>query len=65
MSMDTAATTARSAPLLIRSDEGGMATLTLNRPKQFNALSMEMQVDGYITIEQRQIVINRDLPERR
>lgn len=29
-------------PLLLRHDEGGIATLTLNRPKQFNALSEEM-----------------------
>lgn len=29
-------------PLLLRSDAGGVATLTLNRPGQFNALSMAM-----------------------
>ena len=33
--------TSNEAPVL-RSDEGAVATLTLNRPKQFNALSMEM-----------------------
>ncbi len=29
-------------PLVLRSDADGIATLTLNRPKQFNALSMDM-----------------------
>ncbi len=29
-------------PLMLRNDTGGMTTLTLNRPKQFNALSMDM-----------------------
>ena len=29
-------------PHVLRSDDGGIATLTLNRPKQFNALSMDM-----------------------
>jgi len=29
-------------PLLLRSDAGGVATLTLNRPKQYNALSEAM-----------------------
>jgi hypothetical protein len=28
--------------LLQRSDRGGVATLTLNRPKQYNALSQEL-----------------------
>ncbi len=31
-------------PLLLRQDAGGVTTLTLNRPKQFNALSEEMLV---------------------
>jgi enoyl-CoA hydratase/carnithine racemase len=39
--MDTATPT-RKDELLIRSDATGVATLTLNRPKQFNALSMDM-----------------------
>jgi enoyl-CoA hydratase/carnithine racemase len=34
--------TTPSEPLVLRSDDGGVTTLTLNRPKQFNALSMEM-----------------------
>jgi len=29
-------------PILLRSDENGVATLTMNRPKQFNALSQAM-----------------------
>ncbi|MBK8050589.1 MAG: enoyl-CoA hydratase [Anaerolineales bacterium] len=29
-------------PLVLRTDEGGVATLTLNRPRQFNALSSAM-----------------------
>ena len=29
-------------PLLLRSDKGGIATLTLNRPRQYNALSEEL-----------------------
>ena len=39
--MDTT-TPATSDKILLRSDAGGLATLTLNRPKQFNALSMDM-----------------------
>ncbi len=39
--MDTS-TPAVSDKILLRSDAGGMTTLTLNRPKQFNALSMDM-----------------------
>lgn len=31
-----------SEPILLRSDDGAVATLTLNRPSQFNALSTEM-----------------------
>jgi len=29
-------------PVLLRTDEGGVARLTLNRPRSFNAISMEM-----------------------
>ena len=33
---------AADAPLLLRRDDGGVATLTLNRPSQFNSLSEEL-----------------------
>ncbi|HWQ38844.1 MAG TPA: enoyl-CoA hydratase [Burkholderiales bacterium] len=45
MSTTVAATTqavATAEPLLLRSDAGGIATLTLNRPKHYNALSQEL-----------------------
>ena len=40
--MDTGTPTVNNEQMLLRSDAGGVATLTLNRPKQFNALSMDM-----------------------
>lgn len=40
--MDTAAPATTNEPLVLRSDDSGVTTLTLNRPKQFNALSMEI-----------------------
>jgi enoyl-CoA hydratase/carnithine racemase len=40
--MNTASTLSADQPMLLRSDAGGVTTLMLNRPKQFNALSMEM-----------------------
>ncbi len=39
--MDTSTVVTGNA-LLLRADAGGLATLTLNRPEQFNALSMEL-----------------------
>ena len=40
--METSTLTANRAEMLLRSDGGGITTLTLNRPMQFNALSTEM-----------------------
>lgn len=37
-----AATAVQDEPILLRDDAEGVATLTLNRPKQYNALSEEM-----------------------
>ena len=40
--MDSVNAVSSGQSALLRSDAGGVATLTLNRPGQFNALSMEM-----------------------
>ena len=40
--MDTTANATSTEPLLLRDDANGISTLTLNRPKQFNALSMAL-----------------------
>ena len=40
--MNTASILSADQPMLLRSDDSGVTTLMLNRPKQFNALSMEM-----------------------
>src|SRR5688572_10988086 len=40
--MDSATTVASDAPVVVRADAGVIATLTLNRPRQFNALSLEL-----------------------
>lgn len=37
-----AANAPAAEPVLLRADEGGVARLTLNRPRQFNAISLEM-----------------------
>ncbi|MFN3934323.1 enoyl-CoA hydratase [Parvibaculum sp.] len=39
---EAAARTAEAEPLLLREDKGGVARLTMNRPKQRNALSEEL-----------------------
>ncbi len=42
MVMQSATATTQEEALVLRADRGGVATLTLNRPRQFNALSEEM-----------------------
>jgi enoyl-CoA hydratase/carnithine racemase len=42
MSAPATALQPREEPILLRQDDGGIATLTLNRPKQYNALSEEL-----------------------
>jgi len=37
--MDTAALSAAHEPILLRGDAGGVTALTLNRPRQLNALA--------------------------
>lgn len=41
-----------TAPILLREDAGGIATLTLNRPKQYNALSCAMLSELQRTLEE-------------
>jgi enoyl-CoA hydratase/carnithine racemase len=38
-------------PILLRQDAGGVATLTLNRPKQYNALSEELLAELQSTLD--------------
>ena len=45
MSATAAALQASGEPILLRRDTGGIATLTLNRPKQYNSLSEELLVE--------------------
>ena len=47
----TAAAQTVNEPLLLRSDAGGIATLTLNRPKQYNALSEELLAELQAALE--------------
>ena len=42
LSMSVSPQTAAAEPLVLRAVDGGVATLTLNRPKQFNAISVAM-----------------------
>ncbi len=42
MRNDVAPVSVAAPPLVLRSDDRGIATLTLNRPQQFNAISMGM-----------------------
>jgi len=42
MSATAAAMQTTDEPILLRQDAGGVATLTLNRPKQYNSLSEEL-----------------------
>ena len=52
-----------SEPLLLRSNSGGIATITLNRPKHFNALSTELmtaiqtELDSLVEDTKTQVVI--------
>jgi enoyl-CoA hydratase/carnithine racemase len=41
----------RDEPILLRQDAGGIATVTLNRPKQYNALSEELLTELQSTLE--------------
>jgi enoyl-CoA hydratase/carnithine racemase len=47
----TLPTAATTEPLLLRSDAGGVVTLTLNRPKQYNALSEELLAELQAALE--------------
>jgi enoyl-CoA hydratase/carnithine racemase len=44
-------TTRTGEPLLLRSDAGGIATLTLNRPRNYNALSEELLTELQSALE--------------
>jgi enoyl-CoA hydratase/carnithine racemase len=48
------------APILLRRDAGGIATITLNRPKQYNSLSEELLSELQSTLE----AIGRDASVR-
>ncbi len=38
-------------PILLRQDEDGIATVTLNRPKQYNSLSEELLTELQSTLD--------------
>jgi len=42
---------AATEPLLLRQDEGGVVTLTLNRPAQFNSLSRALMSELQAELE--------------
>ncbi len=46
MAMTTAAGTRDQEALVLRSDAEGVATLTLNRPTAYNALSLDLMRAG-------------------
>ena len=50
--MSTSTDTLTPAPVLLRSDDDGIATLTLNRPAQYNALSEELLVSLQCELDQ-------------
>jgi enoyl-CoA hydratase/carnithine racemase len=50
--MSTSADLITPAPVLLRSDEHGIATLTLNRPAQYNALSEELMTSLQSELDQ-------------
>ena len=51
MSMNANTQAAATEPLLLRQDEGGVATLTLNRPAQFNSLSQALMSELQAALE--------------
>jgi len=51
MSATTELTAATDQRILLRSDAGGVATLTLNRPKHYNALSEELLAELQTALE--------------
>ncbi len=50
--MPAEAAPASEPPLLLRSDSGGIARLTMNRPRQYNALSMALMTELQATLDE-------------
>lgn len=50
--MPAEAAPASEPPLLLRSDVGGVARLTMNRPRQYNALSMALMTELQATLDE-------------